>query len=192
MASGPDTLGDNDGGSGAQEGANTKLQLSVAAGTGIFGTGTLTNPGNAIDGDPTSYCDMQVTASSPNPSGCELQLTGPAGVVRAYSSITLHVLFEVIQNNLDPASNVNWANPYPPTTVFYIAYDYGLNTGQYLMRAFVFQTVPQPLTEVVATLPNWLNPASVRVIIVAASGSNQTSGAVHARIHDAYILAVGN
>ncbi len=67
-AGAPDTIGNNDGGSGAQSGQLNILLMSASAtnglgGSGILGNGAVTNLPNSVDGDLTTKGTLTVTGN---------------------------------------------------------------------------------------------------------------------------------
>ena len=186
-AGAPPSYGSNDGGTGAQTGGVDALRLVLASGTGSAGNGNVSSPNSAIDGDFTTYCTLTVTANS-QPNVAELQLSGMPGLDQHVADLTLAIALAVVTNNLSPASNVSWAAPIPQYTTIYIAWDTGINTTLHLVENLVPANT-QAYTTLQVPLPVGVNLGSVRVIIIAATGSNQNSGSAVVRVYDARVLS---
>jgi len=104
-AGAPDTIGNEDGGSGAQSGMlNTLwfLQSNVATG----GNGTITNAGNANDGDLTTFAQLSATGNGSTSNAAGFVLSAPPGITRRYTSATLKIRRAITANNLLPASGI--------------------------------------------------------------------------------------
>lgn len=100
---GQDTVGNGDGGAGAQVGMVNELTMSANTASNQFGTGAIANPQYSIDGDPTTFV---VLTASGNGSANNLDLTiaGPPGISRAYSSLKLKIDASMPVNNLGVSS----------------------------------------------------------------------------------------
>jgi len=102
----PDTIGNGDGGSGAQFGQVNALAMSVSDKTASSGgSAVVNNPLNAVDGDTTSFSSVAIVANS-GTNFASLVLSGPAGIYRRYSSIVLKVRIGV------PIASLNVSSPF--------------------------------------------------------------------------------
>lgn len=104
-AGAPDTIGNSDGGSGAQTGMLTifslQSQTNATSGTGS----SISNGGNVTDGDATSFATLQASGGTGVINSASLTFAvAPAILNRRWKSLTMKILAEVSQNNLSPSS----------------------------------------------------------------------------------------
>jgi hypothetical protein len=97
-----DTVGNGDGGTGAQSGLMTVF--SFALGSGSYapaqqGNALITNPGNCCDGDRTNYADMAMSGNG-QANTMALFLVQPPGMVQRFQSLTLKVRRSIPTNSL--------------------------------------------------------------------------------------------
>jgi hypothetical protein len=79
---GPDTVGNNDGGTGSQIGSKN-IFLMTAPSSGVFlttNTGSAVNPMSAIDNQVDTFCAMQVSGSG-SPSESTIYFSGAAAIL---------------------------------------------------------------------------------------------------------------
>jgi hypothetical protein len=187
MAGQPDTVGNADGGAAAQMGITTVLNFSTATIHSVTGTGSITNPQQAIDSDPTTYAAIDFTADGTNGNYAELDLASLPGVAQQYSSANLVIDVAVPTNTVAPADSLyvmGWfelrsRDPYvySPTT----------NLGNFF---FVHPGYTQARQTVTLALPLGLNLSQLFLEFYTLVTSTQVSGSCEVRIHDARIVAV--
>jgi hypothetical protein len=187
QAGAPDTVGNNDGGAGAQMGVTTVLNFSTATIHSVSGTGSITNPQYAIDGDPSTYAAIDFTGNGINGNYAELDLAAPAGVTQRYSSANLVIDVEVPTNGVTPSDagyvmawfELRSRDPYvySPTT----------NLGNFY---FVHPGYTQARQLITLALPLGLNLSQLFLEFYTMVTSTQASGSCEVRIHDARIEAI--
>jgi hypothetical protein len=87
-----DTIGNNDGGSGAQDGMLNVLEMTFASDQ-VSNGATITDINNMVDGNLTTFGSM-VFPGNPDAgaTNCNLVVSGPPGLTRRYSSSVLKIL----------------------------------------------------------------------------------------------------
>jgi hypothetical protein len=181
-AGGPDTIGNGDGGSGAQIGQLNSLSMSIqGAGTGTVGNGTLSSPFNALDGDLTTAATLQVTGNSGSNSA-ELTLQGVPGINRRYIQALLKVRFDLSTNTLNGL-------PYTLTSPFQITYDDGKNSIGGVFVTVNTNGTTLPIQTLSAVLPTGINLSQIHVSIICAALSSSTTGTLIAHVYEAWIEA---
>jgi hypothetical protein len=185
-AGAPDTVGNNDGGSGAQNGMINGLNMSIVQTTGsqlsTTGNGVVTNPENAIDGDLTTRC--QLTASAGGGGGtASLYLSGPPGMSpHAYQSAVLKLRCRCLTNNV-LSNGDGVCQAYYSVT--------GTNPGAW-MAIIAATSSPSTLAETTfqVPLPGGQNLSQVAVYCFALVVSGGTSGSIVFEITEAWIEVV--
>jgi hypothetical protein len=94
VAAGVTTYGNGDGGGGAQTGVTSVHSFTTATGGGT-GSGTVTNPGNAIDGAPTDFAVLNTSGGSDTAT---LTLAGAASVLQRAGQVLLQYSAEISPN----------------------------------------------------------------------------------------------
>jgi len=97
---GPATIGNNDGGAGAQTGATYGTPFASCGSTNIVGNGTTSNETNAIDGNFLTAASLVVSGNGAN-NTCAITATNPTADNVGYSSIALGVTMQIVTNTLD-------------------------------------------------------------------------------------------
>ncbi len=181
-AGAPDSIGNNDGGTGAQSGQLNVLNMAIISQL-TAGNGSITNPLNAVDGDLTTAATLSVTGNS-GTNQAQMILGGGPALTRRYSSFTAKVRFEVTQNNLN---NIGGAY----TSILIQVYGAGgaifgginLETDAPGAGVVAIQTKS-------ATPPFGVNPGQVQVNILLLSNNNTNSGTATLKVYEAWIEAI--
>lgn len=98
----PDTVGFGDGGVGTQSGMLNIIPFGSIT-SSSQGNGAVTNLGNIIDGDLSSFANITATCTGlGNNNNVTAVLNGPPGLSRRYASVTSVVALSVSQNNISP------------------------------------------------------------------------------------------
>ena len=180
QAGGVDTIGNSDGGGGAQNGMMNELFMSIAQTTGTSGTGaTCPNPQLAIDGSTTTSAQLTATGNG-STNLVVLTLAGPAGFNRKFLSVTLKILFSVPTNNLAPAGSLHS-----------VIISYSLDGGGSFTTAYTL-TPPttQALLLVAIPLSGTQNLSQVQVKSIAGNNALWTSGQVIMNLFEGWIEAI--
>ncbi len=176
----PDTIGNNDGGGGAQIGMLNILQMSLFSAPTLTGTGAVTNPQFEIDGDLTTYADFTLTANAGN-NLAEVDVISPPGITRSYRSLTLKVRAELPVNSVSGGTNV----------VSNIGY--GLNGPGGPSASTFFTATPGvtvPLQTFSAVLPVGQNLSQVIVFSNIGTNTSNLSGSLELKVYEVWIEAV--
>jgi hypothetical protein len=159
VAGQPDTIGNGDGGGGAQSGQKTTLYFLKATTVTLAGPGTVTNPLHQLDGYPTTFTKYAISGS---PAGTIIEVLDSApGVKRPYLAATLYLDRALPINNnasgttyqallfTQPGGNGSFtvietivAGTFPRQLIG-IALPLGLNLSQ-LSVEFLVQTIGSP------------------------------------------------
>ena len=137
----PNTMGNNDGGTGAQVGFQANLFAGVAAFP--ISPSDWTNPGNINDGNFTKYADGKTTVST------EALLSGFSGISPTYASIVLNVKTEIVSN-----SSVTGA-----------VLAYSLDGGNTWTNIYSLSLTTRPLTTDTVTLSPLQNIGAIQVML---------------------------
>ena len=172
-AGAPDTTGNNDGGTAAQYGMVNVLGFTNAVAGTASGTASITNPGNAIDGDKTTFAAV-VANGNGHLNQITLTLSAPPGLTRSYESATLKIL-RSCSDTTSPSGNESVTVQYQvgggaPTTIE------GLHGSA-------------ALATVQVSLPLGINLSQISVSITPAVSASATSGKVEYDVYDAWIEA---
>jgi hypothetical protein len=188
-AGAPPTTGNDDGGTGSQMGwTNSALMTETTVPT-LIGTGSaVSNAGNAIDGDLTSYATLTVVGNSTNGNSARLFLSGPPGLIQKGTTMTLQILASVLTNTL----NGNVAN-----ACFFIDYATDGTAGGTVnipaTNVYPTNVAGQPhtlaLAYYTASIAIGVNPGNVTLGLYAAANADSTSGTMTARVYDARLIA---
>ena len=126
VSGGADTIGNNDGGAGAQTGVQANCFSSVVTVVNSGGTATIVNQGRMVDGNLNDFGEIQLSGTM---SG-DVILSGISGIAPAYSSLVLNVKTAIPSNggalltlaySLDGGST--WTNIYSVGTTRAITTD---------------------------------------------------------------------
>lgn len=186
-ATGAPTLGNNDGGPGAQIGMKTLIQFNSAT-PQATGNGTVANAGNSIDGDSTDYATLTVFAGSPGGTAA-ITCAGASGIIPSNASIAVSFSFSMPTNNLVDVSTVI------PLQVLVIISGVTITTFNVYLTASsssprgpqALQTLTLPVT--IGTASPTFNLMNVSVRITSESSSVSTSGSVVTQINDVFLVA---
>jgi len=175
VAGGVDTVGNDDGGSGAQSGMVTVLPMSVAT-VSTIGNGSVANPNNAIDGDQSTYASLTVSGDG-NQNVAQLTLSAPAGVLRRPITVNVMVILEFVSNSLSPQGLVNNL----------------LVTALPTSNTLLASNGPVAITKLGAGLPVSTSPARIGIQILLGTqwrvlpSGFATSGSAEVRVHEAWV-----
>jgi hypothetical protein len=180
-AAAPDTIGNSDGGSGVQLGQLNIFSMSVSTTTGTSGSGSITNIANALDGDLTTFATVAATFTGTGGSA-HLFLSGPPGITRRFSSVTLKIRARCLTNNTLANGN----------GVFNLWWGTGGVGGGFSVIAASQVASPNTfaLQTFSVTLPAGVNISQVAVLAQATVVSGSTSGSTSADIFEAWIEAL--
>lgn len=172
VASGQDTIGNNDGGVGAQGGDLNILQLTVVSSTATGVGAHITSPNFACDGDQTKACVLGLAG----PSATDTIILSPViGLVRKFQSVTLKVLLSVPTNTL--------------TGVDGLVVGYALDGATYTTLLTVAGGVTRALGTLSASLPltGNLSQLTVKLNLSADPGDSGIAGVY---LYEVWIEAV--
>lgn len=180
-AGAPDTTGNGDGGSGAQFGMVTIIGFTEESAARVqVGNGSVVNPWNMVDGDPTSSGTLNVSGNGAL-NKAAVTLHPSAGVSQRYTAATLNLNLAVPTNSLAGGSD--------PTVVsvsYSLLYDQGTFTGIFSLAPGV--TAARQTVSV--SLPPNINLSQVTLSIQAACVT-ETSGSLQVVVYEATIEAQG-
>jgi hypothetical protein len=165
LATAPNTIGFNDGGTGAQTGVAANLFAALVNPT--LNSAYWTNLGNANDGDLTTFATGAATGGS---GGSTTFISGFSGVAPKYTSLTLNIKTQVTA-----------------VTSGSVTLSYSLNSGLTWTTVYL-TTTTRALTTDSISLPITQNIGAVQVEIDPFSGSAGQSATVH--FYEAWIVAV--
>jgi hypothetical protein len=175
-ATAPNTIGNSDGGVGAQSGQTAVFLFGAATASGVSGQGSVTGANNAIDGNLTSFATVAISSAGSAASNAALILSAASPSSAPWSSLTLFVRSAVTANtdtNLTPASM-----------------DYSLDGGVNFINIYtVAASTTRALTTDSITLPLNQNLALLRV---QSSVSRNTGFAqvVTVHVHEAWVVGL--
>jgi hypothetical protein len=185
-AGAPDTIGNGDGGSGAQSGIITQLSFQ-----NIAFTATGTNPGQASvsnlssanDGNFTDYATLSVAASGASAISIgNVKWSSPPPMNQRFSSVSVTIYYKITANNGAP-------NPLSADGV-----NIGITWGVAGLSS-VF--IPNPTTDsgIQAATFSVTDPSTVNLATLGAfcnvDSYEDTSGGVTAQLYGALIFAAG-
>jgi hypothetical protein len=177
-AGAPDSIGNSDGGVGAQFGQITVLSMSIVNPTTTGGGGTIANPENSVDGDLTTFTTLKVTGSTiPTGGSALLTLSGPPGLAQRYQSAVLKVAAAVPTNSYTSPSSLG-------SCVYSLD---GGNSSAGAIFSLVGTTAAFAIYSV--TLPAGQNLSQVQVQFDATVASNAGPGTVEVDVYSAWIEA---
>jgi hypothetical protein len=177
--SGITTVGNNDGGGGAQTGFTSSLGFTLAySGSSTAGNGTLAAEINAIDGDLDTYATMTATGNgSTNISELAIAASPPINSSQGMG-LTLNLLRAVTVNS--SVAHVGFCY-----TVF-------LNIGstQYVVEELNYGAGTLAKSLVTYAIPPLTPLSQVSVTIQVVMGTVQGSGELVANIYECWVSAV--
>jgi len=169
-----DTIGFNDGGTGAQTGMHTILSFLLAGGTANLGNGTVTTPGNQIDNDPTTFSVYTVTGNSGSNRAASGTGLGVTSLKRRFASLTLEVIFSVTTNSLNGAAGNRIIFSTPGFANFFT-----LGPG-----------VTAALQRATLSLPLSINLAQLQVTILSSTLASDTTGSLVLNVFDISVRGI--
>jgi hypothetical protein len=183
QSGGADTAGNNDGGGGAQVGMIRRYSMILASVGSATGNGATANPGNAVDGDQTSYASLTVNGNGALNIAPALSLTGPPAIVGRFSHVKIKVLASVPTNSLNNpgdasafgSAGFDVAPPYHGTAIFAVG---GGSTLPLAVYEFDYAA---------GVLPPSVNLGKIGIGVQAQCGTATGSGSMEVRIYDAWI-----
>jgi hypothetical protein len=185
LATAPDTIGNSDGGSGAQNGMLNILPMALAAtfSGSVVGNGTLTDPQNMTDGNMTTFGSLVCTGDS-GANSVAIVMSGPAGVTRRYSSATLKILRAVPTNSLVGSS---------PGSMYLLSYS--LSGPNYFGGGTLIESLfggggTIALDTISIALPTGQNLSQVAIKVSTSATTAFSSGVIEADIYEAWIEAI--
>lgn len=177
-----DTIGNNDGGAGSQNGMLNTLFMSVTTTSALNGNGSVVNVNNVIDGDFTTAASFSVSGNGAGNSAI-IFFSGPASINRRYKSLTLKVIFSVAINTLNGQTG-----PTPPISLLYSTS--GPFGNQTTFVSYGNNGGPQPVQLASVVLPAGTNPAQVilNVQVTCQGGTgNATSGTAKLYVYESWL-----
>jgi hypothetical protein len=171
---GADTVGDNDGGAGAQVGSLIILRPIANGTSGTFGNGSVVNPTNCYDGTDTDYTTLSLSGNSGS-NAAVLALSGfPA--IGNFPVTTVEIDWAVPTNNLNSSSQ----------PVFWIQVGVQGQFGTFVTIPGTSLNAGQTQSRITSsfTLPTGQGLGTVEVLIEAAISTGTTSGTLTAQIFD--------
>lgn len=172
----PDTVGNNDGGAGAQSGSGPKFFMQIPT-TSQSGDAAISNPAYAVSGSLVDYCQLGVTGDTASNTAQITAGFAPGIVTGQYSSIAVNIDYEVSHNTLagSPAEPVATVQIGSLAGIVYATqtYNAGVTAGRQTLSA---------------TLPNGTNfsliTATVQLTTGAGAGPFATSGLLIIQVYD--------
>lgn len=188
VAGGPDTVGNNDGGVGAQYGSTAVFLFGATANTGtnavvggvLTGIATVNTPQNAIDGSLATFAELAINNKSTVAAEATLTLSAASPTSAPWSSLTLYVLSAVPVNTVNPGGSTASVSYFPNGSV-------GAGGGVTIFA--VSNGATRPLTMDAIALPVNTNLALINILadVFRNNGTNQT---VKLDIYGAWIVGL--
>lgn len=169
-----DTIGNNDGGSGAQSGGVAALTMGSAS-TNVSAPNTVSNANNSFDGDETTFSKQNITFGAGSFANMTLQGL-PGYTNKRYISAVLKILWSLPTNSLNGGAvslgGISWAyNNFTQATI--VTLPNAGTTQTKLLTSFA--------------LPRGLSLPLVSVIFGFAAPGGSTSGAAELDVFEAWI-----
>jgi hypothetical protein len=173
-ATAPNTTGNNDGGVGAQNGGTSVLFGSVATPT-VTGVGTVTNPLNAIDGDPTTFADVVAHNTTGTNGSATLVASGFIPFIATSGSATLNIISSASLTTAPSSGQVGLS--------------YSLNGGASFTTVYsiVTSTSRSKQTDSVS-LALSQNTSFIQVKALCSTGSLNDNAEI--KLYEAYVLII--
>ncbi len=179
ISGGISTVGNNDGGSGVQNGMLNILWMTPTPDTGASGTCVITDKSNAFDGDNTTFAKITGTGDG-GTSVANFNGIGPSGLTRRYSSLKVRVLWSMPSNTVAGGTVCGgftlFVGGTPPSFTYTLA-TFAVGT-----------TYPLTISEVDIPNPS-VSPASIELTTIFLNATN-TSGSAELRIYEMWLEAV--
>jgi hypothetical protein len=158
--------------------------LTLLNTTGTSGNGEVSNPTNAIDGDPTTFASLTVTGNG-SANEAVLTLGAPAGMSRSYSSVILCVDRSI------PTNSLTGGGSFQPGEQAIYSYAYG-NSGTVTFDAQNIGAGTVARSTIQISLPPNINLAGVVIQLSVQSGTltHATSGSMVLNVYEAYLQCV--
>jgi len=189
-ATAPDTIGNNDGGSGSQYGDLIRLRPGVVATGSIIGgqtintnpatsgNGAITNLGNLTDGDATTACSLSASGNGALNQASVIVGVPPGVASGRVTKATLFARLRVATNGISPADAFS---------VF--QFNVVLNGGTIFSQS-VNAGVTQAVIIYSVILPNVVNLSQIYASFAVSVAARYTGGQIIADIYDVWIEAV--
>ena len=168
-ATGPNTVGNNDGGAGVQVGSTQIFLFGATANNSVAGA-TTNNPDYAIDGNLADYAE--VIGSTSSTGNYTFTLSAPSPTSAPWSSLVLNIRSAVTANDSD--------------TVIKLAY--GTEGGAATNTVYSLTGTTRALTTDSFTLSNSQNLALITVVLSIKRTSSSNAG--HALLYEAWIVGL--
>lgn len=183
----PDTIGNNDGGGGAENGGADIFLMSSAAdrplGPNSTGNGIINNPENLFDNDLTTFAELVATADG-GTNRASVWMSGPPGLqVGRYSSLKLKIRAEGSCSYSPPAGGGSGTD----ASIWYGAQ--GLNNGAAIGVFTVINGGGPVLQTFEFDLPRDINPAQLVVNAYVDVIGDTGGGTMRMKIYGAWIEA---
>jgi hypothetical protein len=188
-AGGPDTVGNNDGGTGAQSGKRSVLAFSlvpvwnanVAQITNpvtISGTGSsIANPQNAVDSDPSTFATLTTNGNSTT-NQTQLACSQAPGIgILTVGSVVMNITREVVTNSITGLSQIVYELSYTTNggASFTVLETLNSSAGT-LAKGTISVNIPLPV-----------NLSLCWFFIATSVTNNATGGTIVAKIYEANI-----
>lgn len=172
-ATAPDTIGNGDGGTGAQFGSRTVNLCSTATPTATGTNATVTNPNNSIDGNLTTFASLGCNSGF-NPSSAQLVNIGFPGITHPRAqTITLKVL-----------SQVNFVST---TGTIEATVSYSVDGGVTFTNIYDITNSSRALTTDSVSIATSINPALVQVKVIIHCTVVGTAHPQELRLYEAWL-----
>jgi len=176
-AGGPDTIGNNDGGAGAQNGMVITLLMSATNGAALGGNGAIANPQNQLNADQVHFSVYTASGNGANNFAGQV-LFGPPAISTRYSSANLVIMRALPINSI--------ATSFPVYTLKYTV-DAWATTGTTVESLAGGTTLPKGTVSI--PLPLGLNLSQIQVNFDIQTES-APSGAIELDAYGAWIVLV--
>lgn len=182
-AGGTDTVGNGDGGGGAQVGNLTTLGMAVLTTKTLATPASVTSPQLAVDGNTSTACVLSATGAGGGGGLALVALTGVAGVSRNYYSASLFLIASIPTNTLNSS-----LLPGAAIATFQYSIDGGHTLLSFPSGIAALPGTTYPVTTGQVILPFGLNLSQVQLFI-EVNGSTSTAGTADLNVYEAYIQA---
>lgn len=173
-ATAPDTSGNGDGGSGAQIGQVVRLQMgSYTPGT-TSGTGAITSPEQAFDGDFTTSARLQVPSV---PGQISALYAAPPGITTRFKSLVVNFDYQIVTNSTNGSGGITFNVRNFITLASYGSFNFSEGAG------------PVGRTTTTVSVPFGVNPAQLQLVI-AIQTIGASSGSIDVKVFEVWIEGV--
>lgn len=175
----PDTVGNNDGGVGAQSGETNIIPFTVIANASSGSTASVTNQNNIIDGDASTFATLSATGNG-TVNNALLNISGASLPLNKILSVTLFVRYQItsLATTGLPAGGVsitaNWPGLASPQTVVL------KQQGQLTDASVKLATV--------INIPVNINLSLVTLTISASTTAGNASNSNSVNVYEAYLV----